>query len=1694
MLWVFATQSQTYNNEWINFNSTYYKFKVGRDGVYRIPQSTLASVGLGAVSVEQFKLFRNGIEVPLYTSGSSGVLPVGGYIEFWGEANDGKVDKALYRDSRFQHTDKISLQTDTAIYFLTTDAMTGKRFTSINNSVVSALPVEPYFMHTRGQYFRTKINLGFAAVVGEYVYSSSYDKGEYYSSRDITPSAASTLTDVQNNLFVYTGGPADAEFKFGGSGNALNTRSIRVRINGTQVKDTICDYFNDAIASASFPVSLIAGSSASVEFRNTAAVGSDRMVISHYEITYPREFNFGGAANFSFQLEAKAIGYNLEIANFNFGAAAPVLFDLTLNERHVGDLLSVPGKVKFILSGSTQNRNLVLVSQDNSNITTVQPTGISVKNFTDFNNAANQGDYLIITHPLLYNGTNGGNPINDYADYRKSITGGGHNVKTIEIDELVDQFAFGISKHPLSIKNFLRFARAVFAPAAPKNVLLIGHGVTYRGHRANLSNPILERLNMVPTWGEPASDMMLSSDNTSDPVPLTPIGRISAVSAKEVEDYLEKVKEYENAQQNNPHTIEGRLWMKNVMQVTGASDTYLGTVLCNYMNSYQNIISDTLLGGKTYTFCKSTVTPVEQFSNQKVSDLFEEGLSLLTYFGHSSSSTLEFNIDNPQAYNNQGKYPVFSVNGCNAGNFFAFSPVRLTINEALSEKFVLAKQRGSIAFIASTHFGITSYLNIYINDFYSLFANEEYGNSLGIIMQKASRKLMQATNGDYYARMHAEEITLHGDPALKMNTQPKPDYIIEESQVKVTPQFISVAQDDFKVNVKFYNIGRSANDSLFVTVNRQYPDNSIASIFRKKIAPVHYSDSLEFTIPIIATRDKGLNKIIVTLDSANAIAEMSESNNTTSKDFYIFEDELRPVSPYNYSIVNQQNIKLYASTANPLSTNSQYVMEIDTTENFNSALKISKTTSGLGGLIEFTPGMAFTNNTVYYWRTALAPITSTTRWSASSFVYKSTASAQGGFNQSHYFQHLKSNANRIKLSNNRNWDFGFRINDLFLRNSTYPTGSALISDYINSVNTNIVLGAGCNYNELIFQVLDGVSFKPWVNTFTAGTGLYNSLAHTCGTGRQYNFAYLLNNNTNRKKAMDFIDLIPDGAYVIVRTNIDPSPAGNNFADSWKADTSIYGAGNSLYHKLFQQGFAALDSFSFPRSWIFLFRKNRQSEFTPLSKMSLGIFDRITLAANCQTIDTVGTISSPQFGPARAWQRVYWKGKSVEQPSNDKVFVDVLGVDADGYEYQLFRLNENETELDISSVSANQYPYIKLKLTTQDSLSLTPYQLNEWGVDYETVPEGVMAPNIYFQTKDTLEIGEPLNFGVAFKNISGVAFDSIKIKAYILDKNNVSRPIELSNTKPLLAQDTVKLQFKIKTDNFPYNNTLYLEFNPEKHQPEQYSFNNFLFKDFYVKPDNKSPLLDITFDNVHILNRDIVSATPHIQIKLKDNAKFLLLNDTSAVEVQVKFPGINGEIRSYQFGGDTLRFTPASDGSDNTATIDFFPKFLSQIDPLGDEYELIVRGKDRSNNKAGAAEYRIAFKVIGKPMISNLLNYPNPFTTSTAFVFTITGNKVPDNMKIQILTVTGKLIREITKEELGTLHVGRNITDFKWDGTDQYGQRLANGVYLYRFITTLDGNRMEKYTQERDKNGEPLPRTESTDRFFNNGYGKMYLMR
>ena len=114
--------------------------------------------------------------------------------------------------------------------------------------------------------------------------------------------------------------------------------------------------------------------------------------------------------------------------------------------------------------------------------------------------------------------------------------------------------------------------------------------------------------------------------------------------------------------------------------------------------------------------------------------------------------------------------------------------------------------------------------------------------------------------------------------------------------------------------------------------------------------------------------------------------------------------------------------------------------------------------------------------------------------------------------------------------------------------------------------------------------------------------------------------------------------------------------------------------------------------------------------------------------------------------------------------------------------------------------------------------------------------------------------------------------------------------------------------------------------------------------------------------------------------------------------------------------------------------------------------------DVNNNSSEAV---LEFNVVKEEElgISHLLNYPNPFTTNTDFYFE--HNQVCNslNAKIEIFTISGKLVKTIfrTVNSEGFRSEGIN-----WDGRDDFGDRLGRGVYVYRLsIETEQGKKAEK---------------------------------
>src|SRR5690606_30836225 len=122
----------------INTNQAYYKVKVTQKGIHRLNYTTLNQQipTLGNVNPKNFQLFKNGKEVAIYVQGENdNTFDNDDFIEFYGEPNDGILDKELYPVANSQPHNYYSLFTDTASYFLTfTTAALGKRIQNFKGS------------------------------------------------------------------------------------------------------------------------------------------------------------------------------------------------------------------------------------------------------------------------------------------------------------------------------------------------------------------------------------------------------------------------------------------------------------------------------------------------------------------------------------------------------------------------------------------------------------------------------------------------------------------------------------------------------------------------------------------------------------------------------------------------------------------------------------------------------------------------------------------------------------------------------------------------------------------------------------------------------------------------------------------------------------------------------------------------------------------------------------------------------------------------------------------------------------------------------------------------------------------------------------------------------------------------------------------------------------------------------------------------------------------------------------------------------------------------------------------------------------------------------------------------------------------------------------------------------------------------
>ncbi len=1705
----FFSIGQQFGNEWINYDQSYYSFKIVNDGVYRLDHDALVAAGIPVASFQSdnIQIFGKEREVPLLISdnGDNSIDP-GDYVLFYAEKNDGWLDSTLYLDPQTIGNPAYSLYNDTIEYFFTWNTGNTNLRYSIETDVDFAnySSVEDYILYT----YEHNFNNGYQEGVRTSQNSSSfYMPGEGWgtSTYNGVDTGYTPLNISSPTPQPYTGpGAPDAIFTGLSSSGSNTMHHLRWEIGGgNQLLDTVFNSYKQIKTVSTFDPTLLNNGNTTVTWRIINSQGSptDYQAVNYFSIKYARTTNFQNATKLNFNVINNAQG-KIRIDATNVGATVPLLFVHGDVPRYV-PFENFGGGRSALIPNSGNGVDQAVIYTDSSLIIPVNTLSAvnGTGTFNDFTNYPGgiESALLFVYHPTLDTSTMA------YKDHRESNAGGGYNVVLANVNELYQQFGGGIEKHINGIRRFSHFIYAS-STVKPVGLFLIGKGIREAQYNSTFADGPGTRksaarfhASLVPSFGQPSSDVCITANliggNTW--TPLIPTGRISARTDAELAAYLDKVISYDaNQDPLDIYDTPNKDWQKQILHFVGGTDANEQTRFRNYMDNFKVIIEDSLFGGNVTSVYKSSSNPLNPTTLNEITDRISDGVSLMTYFGHSlsTSSGFEINLDEPINWNNQGKYPIMLVNSCYNGNIFQESMSK-------SEDFVQIPNYGAIAYIATVSVGFDLYLKEYSRSLYNHFGRTMYGECLGNQMRSTINSLYNPS--DDFLESTCMQMVLNGDPMLKLNNHPNPEIELLAENVSFSPTDLNLTVDSIEMQIILTNLGRSVLDTFNLEITRSFPGSSVDSIYIFNILNLHYKDTFSFKMPLQPNISVGLNTFNIRADLPSQINEQYDEigNNQLIKTLYIDIDGIIPVVPYNFAVVPNDSVTVRASTVNPISSYKTYRFEIDTTDLFNSPMHRFANVSGLGGVKEVHPSqwlsvgsgmsapLVCTDSTVYFWRVAID--STVYDWRERSFQY---ITDKTGWGQDHFFQ-FKNNAFFGIDYNRQDRRRDFEIFSKQIECNVF-TSTAFPDFYYNNW---LIDGTQQDYGILNFTpklhvaVIDPITLLAWetkktlpgppVTVLNPDNDFGNNNNEFPSLNRAWRFFTFHQDDPAKLDAFQNMvnNEIPDGHYILIYSPMTTRYDWWNSLDSTDMYNTFAALGSdSIHGNRMQAPFAFFCRKGDPTSVVEVFAQTVPGE-AHLTAVAVGSEE--------------GQEHSPLIGPSAEWGNVYWKQDPMEVGTADSTVLSISTYDITGaFQNRIdtvFTLNDSILDLN-SIVDAAQYPYISLRAHYADYFTNTPAQVDRWHVLFQPLPEAAIdaidgSNQYYWSASDTLKEGENVDFAIDVRNIYNLDMDSLLVSYWVEDENQIKHPIPYARQDSLRVEDVLRDTITFSTVGLSGVNSFWMEVNPYvngslyiKDQPEQEHFNNLLQIPFYVTTDDKNPILDVTFNGNHILNGDIIDPNSEILITLKDDNEFLIMDnvsDTALFGIYLTDP--TGNVKRIPFtdgdGNTVMQWIPAE--SQNKRFKIIWPSAFA----MDGKYMLMVQGSDRSGNLSGDIEYKVTFEVIHASTITKMMNYPNPFSTSTRFVFTLTGSKAPDDILIQIMTVTGRVVKEINEAELGPIQIGRNITEYAWDGTDEFGDPLANGVYLYRVKARINGENIEH-------------RDSGADSHFTKDFGKMYLMR
>ena len=410
---------------------------------------------------------------------------------------------------------------------------------------------------------------------------------------------------------------------------------------------------------------------------------------------------------------------------------------------------------------------------------------------------------------------------------------------------------------------------------------------------------------------------------------------------------------------------------------------------------------------------------------------------------------------------------------------------------------------------------------------------------------------------------------------------------------------------------------------------------------------------------------------------------------------------------------------------------------------------------------------------------------------------------------------------------------------------------------------------------------------------------------------------------------------------------------------------------------------------------------------------------------------------------------------VTNVGNSSVSVIPVGYKSNGTIDTLTALSFNSSGVaDISGISPATYPALRFVIRLLKSSDNSSPVVNSFGVNYDGYPELGVNYQSVISLSSSYEVGKKDSFSVSVANAGSVKADNVKVSAEIVYKDNskITLPSWTIPTIPAESRNTYKLDYSIPVG--PKDRTLRITLDPDNTIKEYYKDNNVFNLPFTVTSGSTDTayvqfsVKDSTSSTLsHVFEGDYVSGKSMFQVEMYDSSLYAV-SDTTFIKIFLD---------DKQYFYDSLQYK-FNDLANPKMVVSFQPRNYAL--EAGDHF---IRIAGVSGSRKVAIDTTIKFSVSNDLQLLSVYNYPNPFNPAkgnTHFTFQLTS--LPDELQLKIYTVSGRLIRKIN-QNLTELNTGFNKT-ISWDGRDEDGDLVANGVYLYKILVKRNGKSVESVSK------------------------------